>query len=383
VKRAAAFALGALVLAGGCDRSAPETARPPDIRVLVVKPQRGTITQSIELPGDLVGFYEAALHAKVTGYLKSISVDKGDHIKTGQVLAEIEVPELHSNLDRARARMDIQRITCERLKQVQHSDSRLVSQQDVDMAIASYQEAAAEVRTLETMVGYTKIIAPFDGVVTGRFADPGALIRAGGGAGESDSGATTSPEATEGAQGHSEAEGPVLTVAKIDKLRVYVYVPEGACPSIRRGTPAILRFDELPGRQIAGAVTRYASSLDLATRTMLTEIDIDNPGGALYPRMYAHVTLELARHPDALRVPVGAIHQSGAGAEVLVVSHGRLGRVPVATGIDNGSNVEITSGLKGDELVVASYNNSLSDGESVNYVIANDGGEAGNVASTD
>jgi membrane fusion protein, multidrug efflux system len=381
--RGVGFALAAIVVASGCDRSAPEPAPPPEIRVLVVKPQRGTITQSIELPGDLVGFYEAALHAKVTGYLKSIGVDKGDHIKAGQVLAEIEVPELHSNLDRARARMEIQRITYERLKQVQHSDSRLVSQQDVDMAIANYQEAAAEVRTLETMVGYTKIIAPFDGIVTGRFADPGALIRAGGGeAGEGEASAPNSP-AIEGAEGHRTDGGPLLTVAKIDKLRVYVYVPEAACPAIRRGTPAILHFDELPHRQFTGAVTRYANALDLATRTMLTEIDIDNPGGALYPRMYAHVTLELARHPEALRVPVGAIHESGEGAEVLVVSHGRLGRVPVATGIDNGSNVEITSGLKGGELVVASYNNSLSDGESVNYVIANGDAEAGSVASSD
>jgi len=380
------IAIAAAVLRSGCEHRVNTTVAPTRTSVTVIHPQRAAMTQSIDLPGDLVGFYEAALHAKVTGYLKSISVDKGDRVKVGQVLAEIEVPELHSNLARARARMDIQRITYGRLKQVQHSDSRLVSQQDVDMAFANYQEAAAEVSTLETMVGYTKIIAPFGGVVTGRFADPGALIRAsGGGAGESETAAMISPGASEGAEGHRSENGPLLTIAKIDKLRVYVYVPEGSCPLIRRGTPAVLHFDELPHCEFTGAVTRYANSLDLATRTMLTEIDIDNPGGVLYPRMYAHVTLELARHPDALRLPIGAVH-TGETEEVFVVESGHLARVPVSTGIDNGHYLEITSGLKGGELVVSFYSNSLRDGESVDYVIAKGNGDnagAGSVASTD
>lgn len=147
----------------------------------------------------------------------------------------------------------------------------------------------------------------------------------------------------------------------------------------------MLRFDELPHREFTGAVTRYANSLDLATRTMLTEIDIDNPGGALYPRMYAHVTLELVRHPDALRLPVGAVH-TGDTPEVLVVENGRLARVPVSTGIDNGRYLEVTSGLKGGELVVSPYSNSLRDGEPVDYVIAKGNGDnagASSVASTD
>jgi len=374
----------AALAATGCDRRIHPGPAAPKARVMVMRPQRADMTESIELPGDLVGFYEAALHAKVSGYLKSIGVDKGDRIKTGQVLAEIEVPELHSRLARARAALEIQRITYDRLKEVQHSDPRLVSQQDVDMAFANYQEARAEVRTLETMVGYTKIIAPFDGVVTGRFADPGALIGAGAGeTGGDDSSGANGSGATEGAQGHRTGGGPVLTVAKIDLLRVYVYVPEGSCPLIRRGTPAVLSFDELPHRQFTGSVTRYASSLDLATRTMLTEIDIANPDGALYPRMYAHVRLELVRHRDALRLPAGAVHGSGETAEVLTINNGRLARTPVSTGIDDGRYVEITSGLKSDQLVASTYSNLLRDGEAVDYLVADRNGGDGETASTD
>ncbi len=385
---ASCFAIAAALPTTGCDRHAESTPAALT-RVLVMHPQRADMTQSIELPGDLVGFYEAALHAKVSGYLKSISVDKGDRIKAGQVLAEIEVPELRSNLARARAGLEIQHITYDRLKQVQHSDPRLVAQQDVDMAFANYQQAAAEVQTLETMVGYTKIIAPFDGIVTGRFADPGALIAAGAGEGSNgESSAQISPGATEGAEGHRAGGGPVLTIAKIDQLRVYVYVPEGSCPLIRRGTPAVLSFDELPHREFTGSVTRYASSLDLATRTMLTEIDIANPDGALYPRMYAHVRLQLVRHPDALRLPAGAVHSAGEKAEVLTVDNGRLAQTSVTTGIDDGRYVEITSGLRGDDLVVSTYSNVLRNGEAIDYVIAganHDGGEgdAASAASTD
>ena len=167
------------------------------------------MTKTIDLPGDVVGFYEAALHAKVTGYLKSISVDKGDRVKAGQVLAQIEVPELRSNLVRAQASLAFERITYERLKQVQQSDRRLISQQDVDMANAKYREAEAAVGTLQTMVGYTNIIAPFDGVITGRFADPGALIRAGGGdIGVDETSGMISAGGTEGAGGHRTGGGP-------------------------------------------------------------------------------------------------------------------------------------------------------------------------------
>lgn len=365
-------------LAWACGGKADPMVIPAEPAVNVIHPQRGEMVRSIDLPGDLVGFYEAALHAKVTGYLQSISVDKGDWVKKGQVLAQIQVPELHSSLARAQATMEIAKITYERLKRVQQSDPRLVSQEDVDMAYAKYQETQAAMRTLQTMVAYTQIVAPFDGVITGRFADPGALIRAGGGDfGIDETSGLISPGATEGAGGHRTGGGPILTLADIDKLRVYIYVPERSYPLIRRGTPAILRFDEFPNRVFKGSVVRFATSLDLATRTMLTEVDIDNPGHVLYPRSYAHVTLDLIRHDEALSLPAAAIQGNGESAQVLAVKHGRLVDLPVSTGISDGSRVEVTSGLTDESLVVDTYSNALKPGEKVRFSLPKINHEAG------
>lgn len=356
-------------LAGGCAKQAdPEVPPPaPPVPIVgVIHPQRIDLARKLELPGDVVGMYETALHAKVTGYLQSISVDKGDWVKKGQVLAIVEVPELHSNLAHAQASLVIAKVTYERIARVQKTDPRLVSQEDVDMAFARYQEAQAAVHTLETMVGYTQIIAPFDGVITGRFADPGALIRAGGGDfGVNETSGLISPGATEGAGGHRTGGGPVLTLADIDTVRVYVYVPEQDYPFIQRGTPATLRFDEYPGQVFNGTVTRYANSLDLATRTMLAEVDMANPDHRIYPRSYAHVTLDLVRHPGALSLPSSAVQGSGHAAQVLVVRAGRLAKVAVSTGIADGNLIEITSGLSPHSTVVATYSSSLNVGQKV------------------
>jgi len=385
IARAVVTACLSIVLLGvtGCDAPVTSMTTVRRITVDVVHPVRGEITKDIDLPGDVVGFYEAALHAKVTGYLKSISVDKGDSVKKGRVLAELEVPELQSNLVRSQASLEMERITYDRMKKVQQDDSRLISQQDVDMAYAKYREAQAAVATLQTMFGYTNIIAPFDGVITGRFADPGALIRAGGGdLGVDETSGLISPGATEGAGGHREGGGPLLTLADIDKLRVYIYVPEASYPFIHVGTPASLHFDEFPDRVFKGTVARYATSLDLSTRTMLTEVDIDNPKRLIYPRSYAHVTIELVHHPDALSLPASAIHGSGNSARMLIVKEGRLVEVPVNTGINNGAYIEVTSGLSAQSLVVTTYNSTLTPGQQVDCRIQNDNVQATASAQT-
>lgn len=158
-------------------------------------------------------------------------------------------------------------------------------------------------------------------------------------------------------------------VAYIDKLRVYVYVPKAAYRFIRRGTPAVLRFDEFPNRVFRGSVARYATSLDLATRTMLTEVDIDNPGHLLYPRSYAHVTLDLVRHPNVLSVPAAAIESNGKTTRVLVNKAGRLAAVQITTRINDGSRIEVTSGLTDNSLVVDTYSNALTPGEHVRFAL--------------
>ena len=347
----------------GCEAGradAPQTVAPA--AVAVVEPKRGDVVRSITLPGDLVGFYEAALHAKVSGYLKSISVDKGDAVTQGQVLAEIEVPELQQKLKRARANLEIRRLTRERLEHVWNTDKRLVAREDVDIAESKLEEAQADVEELEALVNYTHIVAPFDGVVTGRFVDPVALIQASGGDGKSVSQGST----------HGKGEAmPVVSIANISTLRVYVYLPETEASDIHVGIPATLTLKEFPGRTFTGSVARFAKSLDLSTRTMLTEVDLDNPQHELYPGMYADVQLELARHHDALQLPTTAIGNAEADGHsfIYVVRDNRLVKVSVTLGISNEGWVEISAGLQGNERVVKNLSPSLRDGEQVRALL--------------
>jgi RND family efflux transporter MFP subunit len=343
---------------GAREAETAETDRPPN--VVVVRPARGDVTRSITLPGDLVGFYESALHAKVTGYLKSIAVDKGDWVKKGQVLAEIEVPELEQKLQRSRASLQVRRVTYDRLKNVWATDRRLVAREDVDIAEGKFLEAQAQVEELEALVGYTHIVAPFDGVVTARYMDPGALVEASGHADVSAAG---------GSAATREGGVPVVSLADIGTLRVYVYVPEEETSVVRRGMRATLHLREFPGREFKGTVTRFATALDLSTRTMLTEVDLENPTRELYPGMYADVMLELERHADSVKIPAAAIGGAGDGHFVYVVKNDRLVKSPVVTGLNAEGWIEVASGLTGDEQVVASINASLKEGEVVHPVM--------------
>jgi membrane fusion protein, multidrug efflux system len=362
----AMMALLAIVLAAaaplsGCHHENAEApAEAP--QVVVIRPQRGEAIRSITLPGDAVGYYQSALYAKVTGYLKDIRVDKGDQVKKGEVLANIEVPELRQRLDRARSNLEIQRLTYERLDKVWKDDPRLIARQDVDMAYSKFQQAQAEANELAAMVAYTQIVAPFDGIVTERFVDPGALIKAGG----QDS--ATAP--MEGSANAGGTAAPVVSVADISKLRVYVYVPQDAVGYVRVGMPVQVEFRELPGHTYTASVARFAHSLDLSTRTMLTEIDLDNSRREIYPGMYANATLELERHNDAIKLPNSAVAENPNGGHfVLVARGGRLEEIPVTIGINTGIYMEITSGLSGSEEVVRSLTAALSNGEQVRTVL--------------
>jgi membrane fusion protein, multidrug efflux system len=359
MRKSAAFVVAssllALVLAGCAGRDAdPAEHGPEKAPVVVVEPMRKDVVRSITLPGDLVGWYQATLYAKVSGYLKHIDVDKGDWVKQGQVLAEIEVPELEQKLRRARARLQVERVTYDRLKGVLETDPRLVARQDVDVAEGKFEQAKAEADELEALVGYTKIVAPFSGVITARYVDPGALIQASGRSGSAGGG---------GKQGV-----PIVDMADVNRLRVYVYVPEEEVAEVRRDMPATLALHEFPGRTFTGKVARFATSLDLSTRTMLTEVDLDNPTHELYPGMYADVALELVRHPNAWTLPPTAIGTVDSSAYVYVVHDGRLMKAPVVTGLRETDAVEVASGLSGGEQVVRNIGPALSDGEPVEPV---------------
>jgi multidrug efflux pump subunit AcrA (membrane-fusion protein) len=356
----ASLVVALLLLAAGCKRGEGGPSAASNVpAVVVVRPERGPMMRSITLPGDLVGLYESALHAKVTGYLKTIRVDKGDWVKKGDLLAEIEVPELEQKLQRAKANLAVRRGTYERLQRVWESDHRLVAREDVDIAEGQFGQAKAEVDELLALVGYTRIVAPFDGVVTARFVDPGALIQASASGGASE---------TEGSAPGKGTSVPIVTVADIDTLRVYVYVPEEETSLIKVGIPVTLQLREFPGREFTASVTRFATSLDLSTRTMLVEADIQNPSHELYPGMYANVSVELARHEDAIKLPTTAVGGSGDASFVYVVHEGHLVKRSVTTGFTDQGWLEIASGLDGDESVVASVSPSLADGEAVRAV---------------
>lgn len=358
---ALATLFAAIALLTGCHREEVDTPMAAP-QVVVIRPQRGDAVRTITLPGDVVGFYQSALYAKVTGYLKNILVDKGDRVKKGEVLANIEVPELRQRLDRARSNLQIQQLTYDRLERVWKGDPRLVAREDVDIAYSKFQQARAEANELAAMVAYTQIVAPFDGIVTQRFVDPGALIRAGG-----QDTATAPMEGTASAGGSA---APVVSVADISKLRIYVYVPQDAVGYVRVGMPVLVGFRELAGHPYTARVARFAHSLDLATRTMLTEIDIDNSKGEIYPGMYANATLELERHSDALKLPNSAVGDApGGGHFVMVARAGRLKEVPVTVGINTGIYMEIVSGLSDHDEVVRSLTAALSNGEQVRTVL--------------
>jgi membrane fusion protein (multidrug efflux system) len=353
VAACAALALGL----AGCGTQEASSAIQTTPTVMVTQPERGIVRRTITLPGDVRGFNEAALYAKVTGYLERIDVDKGDWVKKGQTLAVIEVPELEQKLRRAKASLEMERVTYDRLKSVWTSDQRLVAREDVDVAQGKFEQARAEVEELEAMVGYTRITAPFDGVITARYVDPGALIQA-------------DAHATSGTSGGEGETVPVVRIADIGTLRVYVYVPEEETSLIKRGIPATLTLREFPGRTFAGSVARFNTALDLSTRTMLTEVDLTNPTHELYPGMYADVTLELERHPGALTVPSTAVGGAGDKQFVYVVRDGHLSKQHVATGITDAATVEVVSGLQGEEQVVSNLSPDLVVGGKVRAVVS-------------
>ena len=358
----------------GSSRGDSETTPPQKgqsaVHVGVVTAQRKDLVRKIVLPGTLVAFHEATLYGKVTGYLRSISVDKGDTVHRGQTLAVLEVPEMVKEVDqaeaayrealaslnRAKAQADLQAATYQRYKEVYSNDPGAISKQELDEYQSKSDVAQAEVELMQAKVStaranherllalnrYTIITAPFSGVVTARFVDPGALIQA-----------TTS------------SNQPVVTVQDLDTIRVYVSIPEVGVPMIRKGTPASLTTAAYSGKEFKASVTRYAEALDPATRTMKTEVDVRNRDHLLRPGMYADVTLVLEKTPDAVVVPDTALLLEGSKTFVYVVRQGKAYRVAVETGLDDGVEAEIRSGLKGGEQVVVAGKESLAEGKPV------------------
>jgi RND family efflux transporter MFP subunit len=237
--------------------------------------------RTVTLPGNVVPYYSTTLYAKVAGYLKRIQVDKGDQVKTGDLLAEVEVPELLADRTQYQAEVQVAQVIYDRLAAAQKQAPDLVVPETVDEARGKLEVAKAQLQRTETLLNYANIVAPFSGTITARFVDPGAFISQG----------------TNGTQQNT----PVVTLMDFHRLRIQVPVPEDISVSIRKGTKADITAQALPGREFHESVTRISYALDPAAKTMLAEIEMDNPGDVLRPGMYVEVRFTLDHRTSSAR----------------------------------------------------------------------------------
>lgn len=358
------------------------------VMAAVAKAQRGTMENTLTIAGEFKPFQDVDVHAKVAGYIQKIYVDVGDHVKQGQTLAVLEVPELTAQLSGAdaalrRAKEDIRReqgdvqraqsahaaahAMYERLRQASEQQKGLVAQQEVDDAQAKDLETEAQVSSAQAalsaaeqqvemslatqkqygaMENYSRIVAPFTGVVTMRYADTGSLVAAG---------TSSSTQAI-----------PVVRIAEVTKLRLVLPIPESLAAQIHLGDPVSVRVQALNNKEITGKVSRFADSLDMQTRTMQTEIDFDNRDGKLISGMYTETQLVLAHKANALSVPLEAVSQSGNSASVLLVTPGNtIEERKVTLGMQGKTRVEILAGLNEGDRVVIGNRSQFRDGEKV------------------
>jgi RND family efflux transporter MFP subunit len=329
--------------------------------------------RSLVLPGSLVASQQAMINARATGYVRRWRVDIGDRVRAGDVLADLDTPELgqqlqqalatlkqqEAALDQAVANRDFAKVTASRQDVL--VGQGLVAKQDADQADAQFKvgeanvhageaniaAAQANVRQLSQLVSFGHVVAPFDGRITQRSIDVGSLVIAGGAAGSL----------------------PLFRIEAIDPIRVFVQVPQAFAPSVKNAEAASISIRQIPGRMFEGRVTRTAGTLDPALRTLNVEIDIPNPEGELLGGMYAEVTIAVAGAHRAFRVPSSAVITDARGNHVATVDGtGHVHLVEVTRGQDNGREIELVDGLSGGEQVIVSPGADVTDGMRVDAV---------------
>lgn len=398
----AVLALAAAALAGaGCSQTKAAPGTPEAPSVAVARIVRGDVTQSLTVAAEFRPFQEIEVHAKVAGYLKSIAVDVGDRVRAGQLLAVLEVPELQEeikqdaaavkraneeinraqgDLARAESAHDVAHLASTRLAGVLNARPNLVAQQDIDEAAGRDRAAEAQVAAstaalaaareqmavasatqgrTQAMLDYTRITAPFAGVITHRYADTGAMIQA-------------------GIASQTQAM-PIVRLSENDRLRLVIPVPESAVSRVHVGAPVAVAVQSL-GKTVTGTVARFADRLDTETRTMRVEVDVRNPGLELVPGMYANATLVLNAVKDTLVAPVQAVDRAADGGRVFVVegdgrSPGQVRAQQVSLGLEADDRVELTGGAHAGDLVVIGSRSQLKPGAVVTPKVMTQGGE--------
>jgi membrane fusion protein (multidrug efflux system) len=303
------------------------------LEVKTAPPQRGDIYRYVALPGTLRADQQVTLYPKVAGYVKTIAVDKGDQVRAGQVLAEIEVPELVADVTRNRADVAVAEAAFQRVSSAQAKSPDLITPAASDEAKARLQIAKANLERTETLLGYTHIVAPFAGTITMRYADAGAFLAA--------------PSA-----GGSAQNAALFTLADFRTVRAQIPVPEIEAARVRTGQPVKVTVDGLAGKVFAGQVSRLGYALDEATRTMLVEADLPNPDGELRPGMYARVRIGVEKHADALLIPADALVMEKTAAFAFVAASGKAQKIPLTIGFNDGQQVEVLKGLDAAQSVI-------------------------------
>lgn len=382
------------LIAGSCSKHEQpvSAAAVPEPAVAAVRVTRADLTGSITLTGEFIPFQEVDVMSKVAGYIRAINVDVGDRVHPGEVLATLEVPEMENEMAHARASFDqanaqeaqaedevrrtesayeMAHLSLTRIQNVAQREPGLVPQQEVDevrsrdleseaqVAAAKSNVAAARQRIqvmqadedrLKTMHNYETIAAPFEGVVTKRYANTGAMIQA-------------------GTASQSQAM-PVVRVSQNNLLRLILPVPESSVAQVSIGRAVSVRVPAL-NRTFSGRVARFTDKLQLSTRTMDTEVDVPNPSLTLIPGMYAEVDLELREHKGVLAAPPDAIDGIGADTRVYKVDpQGEIRIVPVQVGLETAGEVEILHGVSEGDMLVAGRRTGLKDGDRVKPVVA-------------
>jgi RND family efflux transporter MFP subunit len=300
-----------------------------------IRPKRADISRRFDTNATFEAYETADLYPKVSGYLSEVRGDIGDHVKAGQVLALVSIPEMDKELAEAEAQLAakradaaLQQVTLQRQEML--LSGRGATQQAYDeaksksaVAAAQVDLAAATVAKIRTMLGYTRVVAPFDGVMSRRNVNRGDFVQA----------------ATAG------RTNPLFTVQRIDVIRVFCQVPESDVSHLKAGLRATVKPYGLEGKSFEGTVTRFARELDPQTRNMRTEIDLPNPNELLYPGMYAQVSLETERHQNVLTLPATSVASDRNGKFVSVVQQGRIVHQPISTGMAESSTIEVLDGL--------------------------------------
>ena len=378
-------ALITMIVACKAKDAAPTEAAPVVVPVITVT--RADLSNDLKLSAEFTPYQDVDVMAKVAGYVRSIPVDIGDHVRQGQVLATLDVPELQdevlkakaqvlaaeanvttarSAITRAQAGANVAHLSYSRLQEVSKGEPGLVPRQDVDVAEAHDLEGASAVASAQSMLQsamqsnlqaladrdranamlqYATIRAPFTGVITKRYANTGSMIQA-------------------GTASQSQAM-PLVRLAQDNVLRLTLPVPVSAVAGIHTGQPVDITVVTL-GKTFRGTVTRFADSLQMSTRTMDTQVDVPNVDGKLVPGMYAEVHLHLADRPNVLSVPIDAVEGLGGQAQrVYLVRGGRISSAAVTTGIQTADHVEVISGVREGDVLIVGRHTGLVDGEQV------------------